>query len=80
MTQPFTLHRLHDMLEMAQATGEVTQMSKDIDTKMALRVLQWVQIDFEANPSAENFERMELAMKHYQHYAKNVRVKQKQVA
>jgi len=81
MTTPFTIERLQDLLEMARATKEFsTEMSRDMDIKMSLRVLQWVQIDFEANPSADNYQRMELAMKAYQHYSKNVRLKQKQVS
>lgn len=41
---------------------------------MSLRVLQWVQLDFEKNPSADNYERMQRAMLIYQHWMKNVRV------
>ena len=73
MTNHFQTERLEEILEQALQTTHTTEMSRSIDQKMALRVLQWVQIDFEANPSAENYQRMELAMQIYQHWMKNVR-------
>ena len=79
MTTPFTQIRLDEIRAEAKNVRFTTAMNLDTHKILALRVLQWVQIDFEKNPSAENFERLVTAMETYQHYMKNVRT-QKQVS
>lgn len=80
MSNHFQIERLQEIHAMALETKQTTEMSRETDRFMSRRVLQWVMQDFEANPSADNFERLNVAMLTYQHWMKNVKLIQKQVA
>lgn len=70
----FTLDRLNEIRAQETKIKEAGQPEIDISRTVALRVMQWVQLDFEKNPSGENWQRLESAMFTYQHWMKNVKV------